>query len=411
MVMRHTLPLGALRAFALAATLLLLQTSCMDGPEVTSPSLLEQSTPTTSLDVCAELGPVEEEDCPVVTVTDIGSAIETDWSEALYVNNRGQIAGFYSDPIVGSVRGFFWEDGVLTRLGTLGGTGGGWPTGLNNRGQVVGFSYNADELERAFLWQSGVMRDLGTLGGFGSVAQAVNDHGVVVGYADTPNGELHAFRWENGVMTDLGGPTFVNRVFINNSGVISGWGYFEGDAVALRAFRWEDGVFTRLPMEEPQPEWLDQVVAGMNSRGQILGRTPALTIWRGDKTTTFPEWPAVLAIGINDAGQVLFADREAYLMDAAEVTPLGTRNGHPLEARALNARGQVAANAFMPDGNARAVRWERGKLVNLGALDGVASVANGINDAGIVVGYVQTADPRNRAVMWRVSPRRGGEAP
>ena len=46
--------------------------------------------------------------------------------------------------------------------------------GINDSGQVVGYSTNADGHERAFLYSNGTMIDLGTLGGLSSQARAIN---------------------------------------------------------------------------------------------------------------------------------------------------------------------------------------------------------------------------------------------
>jgi probable HAF family extracellular repeat protein len=76
---------------------------------------------------------------------------------------------------------------------------------INPAGQVVGYATTAaDEQSHAFLWHHGVMTDLGTLGGTYSGAVAINPAGQVVGTASTADEQYHAFVWQDGVMTDLG---------------------------------------------------------------------------------------------------------------------------------------------------------------------------------------------------------------
>ena len=135
---------------------------------------------------------------------------------ALFVNNRGQVAGIsYTDstpnPSTGipTVHPFLLENGRMKDLGTLGGLGlQPFPevNALNSRGEVAGASPLAgDEAHHAFLWDR-TLRDLGTLGGINSEAFWVSDSGLVVGRADfSPQStNHHAFLWKNGVMTDLG---------------------------------------------------------------------------------------------------------------------------------------------------------------------------------------------------------------
>jgi len=101
-------------------------------------------------------------------------------------------------------RALLWENGVTTDLGTLGGIQSG-PAGLNDLGQVIGWSDTRLGPTHAFLWQSGVMTDLGTLpGGLSSVAVDINNRGQVLGNSNFETCCDHAFLWHNGVMTDLG---------------------------------------------------------------------------------------------------------------------------------------------------------------------------------------------------------------
>ena len=93
---------------------------------------------------------------------------------------------------------FLWKHGVMTDLGSLGGTIGSAQC-ANHRGQIIGQSnLSGDVLTHAFLWEKGVMNDLGTLGGDNSQAIWINDSGVIVGSADLAAPDIHdAVIWKD----------------------------------------------------------------------------------------------------------------------------------------------------------------------------------------------------------------------
>ena len=134
-------------------------------------------------------------------------------SFAALINDRGQIAGqSFTDYTPNPGNGgqptqhpFFWENGRMTDVGTLGGALA-IPNDLNNRGQVVGTSNLAMDLtHHPFLWQAGKIIDLGTLGGSNGEATAINDSGEIVGRADVAaSTNHHAVLWKNGKAADLG---------------------------------------------------------------------------------------------------------------------------------------------------------------------------------------------------------------
>jgi probable HAF family extracellular repeat protein len=203
---------------------------------------------------------------------------------AFFMNERGQVAGnSFTNTTPNPVTGlptqdpFLWENGKMTDLGTLGGTFG-FPNDLNNRGQVVGQSNLADDVNaHAFLWDKGVLTDLGTLAGASppsSTASWISDAGEIVGGSYTPNA-FHAFLWRRGVMTDLGtvdGDLCSGSLGINSETQVVGFSSVDC-AVNSHAFLWEDGQIIDLNIFNHPGSGLQQLLLAynINDRGEIDG--------------------------------------------------------------------------------------------------------------------------------------------
>lgn len=153
---------------------------------------------------------------------------------AIFVNDQGQVSGVsFTNTSANSPTGsptqdpFFWENGKMVDIGTLGGTSGG-PWYMNGLGQVVGGSNLAgDQTAHAFVWDKrNGLKDLGILPGATSysVATWVNVAGDIVGGDDFFSGGS-SILWKNGEMSDLGklpGDCSSEAVAINASGQIIG---------------------------------------------------------------------------------------------------------------------------------------------------------------------------------------------
>ena len=125
---------------------------------------------------------------------------------------------------------------LIVDLGVLPGGGFSEALNVNDRGQIVGWGGTATGEMHAILWENGQPIDLGTLGGATSRAWAINDRGQVVGESETATGDSHAFLWEDGRMIDLAEAGPFNRAYsINHKTEVVG--HFQFDAVLWRRVR------------------------------------------------------------------------------------------------------------------------------------------------------------------------------
>lgn len=134
-----------------------------------------------------------------------------DHSTATDINNHGIVVGFSTTPAAeGQTHAFVTDGQSASDLGTLGGSGS-WAYGVNDSGQVVGSSLNAEEQYTPFLIDRGVMYDLNTLireptGPLPFAAYAINNFGQIVGNHHVLNPEYEA------ITPGMGGLTFTTTL-------------------------------------------------------------------------------------------------------------------------------------------------------------------------------------------------------
>ena len=261
---------------------------------------------------------------------------------------------------------------------------------------------------------------LPSLGGTSSAGFSINNRGWVAGRSNLPGNRIrHATLWRDGSLTDLGtlGSEERNSVVRwpvkNLRGLITGisqtdepdplgenWScsafFPPATATGYRClgFKWQNGVMTPLPTLGGTHGF----AAGSNNRGQIVG-------W-AENTIHDPtcEPPQVLQFH-----PVVWGPNERI-----RELPLlpGDTSG---AATAINDRGQIVGISGICDQAVgrftaiHAVLWERGKVVDIGNLGGVAwHTPNAINRRGDIVGFsnFSRADGGNlrpHAFLWTKS--------
>jgi probable HAF family extracellular repeat protein len=309
-----------------------------------------------------------------------------------------------TDPLIPGLpelRGVLWQNGIITDLGIL--PGGGYEsfaTAVNSRGQVVGNAQNTvpDDFSmaapgflttqtRAFLWQNGIMQDLGTLGtGTDAMAQFINERGQVVGWSYTssaPNGScpfflpltLGSFIWDqkNGMrdLETLGG-TCTIATGVNNRGIVIGDNV--DDNIIERGFLWENGLITDLGGTIGGSQ---TTAEALNEAGQVVGvgtlageLSYHATLWKhvGEITDlgTVDQDPCSFPSGINSKAQIVGAsligcafdsNTRAFLWQDGSIFDLNTlippgASLHLQWARDINDRGEIAGSGLDADGNA-----------------------------------------------------------
>lgn len=119
-------------------------------------------------------------------------------SGALDINSNGQVIGWSFDS-ASHPHGVLWAAGSIRDLGL-------WtPVAINETGDIAGHGVRETE-GTGYFWRNGTLTTLGSLGGGGTFVADMNDQSTLVGTSLTAEGKPHAFVWKPGqaVLTDLG---------------------------------------------------------------------------------------------------------------------------------------------------------------------------------------------------------------
>ena len=203
--------------------------------------------------------------------------IPTGFSEgrAQDLNSAGEIVGFLRLNV--RPQAILWHRDQVIELGIPPGGDSSNALAINSKSQVAGYWGNLvfGPSPLAFIWQDGVITDLTPdLGAPRSIAYDNNDLGMVTGWMGTnENTDAHAFIWDDGKVTDLGvipGGFTAEGMAINNLGhvAIQGRMFNDQNEVIVRSFLWRDSQWIDLGV---LPGCEETRVLDLNDAGQAIG--------------------------------------------------------------------------------------------------------------------------------------------
>lgn len=312
------------------------------------------------------------------TVQDLGGLYTGGFSSALALSQSGQAIGIATrDGDFQTINAQWSPGGNISAMPDCCSGFLAMPASINRSGEAVGSHQATRDHWAAVKWAAdGSAQYLTSLGSFGlGRVFAINDAGQSVGSSVEDGGAQRAVRWNaDGSITPLGtmgqpDPGFLpfhEGHGINKKGVVVGTALVGS---SFRAFSWHGGVFTDLGLGN---------ATHINDKGLIAGLAPGRipVTWKKGKQRYLPG---------RDGG------KRAY--------------GH--EVLGINNLGDLVGFGPAPNPGVHniAVLWRAGAAITLGHYPGgTHSVATGINDAGMIVGYGNLVDGGPmRALRWTVT--------
>jgi probable HAF family extracellular repeat protein len=235
--------------------------------------------------------------------------------QASAINSHGQIAGFAENGIVDStcpptttnnriVLPVLWEKGKAQPLPTVGSDPDGVAFGINNQGQAAGYSGTCTA-PNAVWWENGTAIPLPDLGVPGALGVAINDQDQIVGQVVSADGTtVYGALWQNRTITSLGtlpGDFTSFAESINNRGQVVG-SNTDSSGNWTHAFIWQNNVMTDLNTLFPASSNLYATMANsINERGQISGMATVLSGPNAGKIHAFLATPVNGSIGTSVA--------------------------------------------------------------------------------------------------------------
>jgi probable HAF family extracellular repeat protein len=290
--------------------------------------------------------------------------------EATAINNRGTVVGNRHIPEITAGRAFVYQNRRVLSL-AMASDSASFAYAINDRDEIAMTIGRPDRPNEAALYSRGMRTYLGSLGGGDSYAWGVNDSGVVVGQSFDVDGRPRAFVYRDGrmspILADPAGEAAGDAHGVNDRGQTTG-------EIRPNAFIHDDSGLTFLG-----------TLGGAQSEGLAINNAGHTTGW-----STRPD------------GLV-----HAFRYSNGVMRDLGSLGTSPdglsySVGYAINRKGQVVGESRLRPGDddqqRRAFIYTGGKMHDLNRLTrGLGyfrlEIANGINDAGQIVGHARRYGP------------------
>ncbi len=309
-------------------------------------------------------------------------------------------------------------------LGTLGGDISG-VSKINNNGQIVGISENSNDELRGYVWENGVMTDIGLETDiYYSSINGISDSGVITGGRKlvSSNKEV-AFVKTGDTITDIdglsGSSAWTWTYGINSSNQITGYEITPTERLALV---YDNGTIT----------YITNTLGGQRAEGRGINDLGHVTGFAFDSANSHDTKRAFFydgttmhilgtlgglystGYGINNkdeiVGEALNADGQAraFYYTNSQMLDLGTLGGNSSTAFAINEESQIVGWSKFDDSDIlHAFIYQNGQMYDLNDLLDTSSMgitltrANDINELGqiVVIGYYNSDPTIQRAFL------------
>lgn len=267
------------------------------------------------------------------------------------INNIGQMVGGAFSFKSNSLEEFTYSAGTFNFFTIPQAVRETVPTAINDRGEVVGYYRDANELDHGFIWNSsGAITTFDVPGAVQTAIQDINDAGDFVGWYQVGGSTTYGFQYSAGKLSVINASndehspgTFA--MGINNEGQIigstytlptpffpsGGWSIFEESNGAIKRFA------LTIPGYDLKALSVEFYPTAINDRGEFVGTLTnglsdgaafSLAFTSGpygeNAGAFYPSYPYAQPYSINDEGQIIVSGPNGNLIYTPSPEPSST---------------------------------------------------------------------------------------